>query len=65
MGRKLGKRHKSFAKAQVLVKRFVVDTGVQEMQSHVELYLGLGTHGNFGMALPWFSKLAHCLGRVE
>lgn len=42
-----------------------MDTAVQEMQSHVKLYLDLGKWGNCGMALPWFSKLAHSLVRVE
>lgn len=56
---------KSFAGAQVLVKTFVVGTAMQEMQSHVELYLDLGTEGNCGTALPWFSKLAHSLLRAE
>lgn len=54
VGRKLGKRHKSFARAQMLVKRLVVDTAVQEMQSHVELYLGLGRQGSSGMVCLGF-----------
>lgn len=45
----------------LLVKKFVVDTAVQEMQSHVELYLALGTQGNCGwrcLGFPsWHSLL--------
>lgn len=41
------------------MKRFVVDTAVQIMQSHVELYLGLGIQGSSGIVL------AHSLVRGE
>lgn len=52
---KLGKRHESFARAQVLVKRFVMDKTVQEVQSHAGLFLALGTGR---MVVAWVSKLA-------
>lgn len=58
---KLGKRHKSFAGPQVLVKRFVMEKPMQEAQSHEGLFLAVGTQGSWedGVALgfpSWHSS---------
>ena len=59
---KLGKRRKSFARAQVLGETFVMDKPVQDVRSHAGLFLALGTGGSWegGAALgfqagrvPW------------
>lgn len=63
----LAKRHKSFARAQVLVKRFVMDKPVQEVRSRAVHGFSLPwEHRGAGrMVLPSVSKLAQCLVKVE
>lgn len=61
---KLGRRHKSFAGAQVLVKRFVKDKPVQKVWGHAGLFLTPGAQGSSRTGLPWVSTLAQPLLRV-
>lgn len=66
MDGKLGKRHKRFARAQVLGKRFVMDKPVQEVQSHAGLFLAVETRGRWedGTALGFQAGTVPCEGGV-